>query len=161
MAQEFAFAAPRAEEMTKTVVGMGVGMVTGLAEGVIISMAPALGAMAPLVSWGALLGVPLVGAAGALFTKGMIGDVFQGVAAGGAAILGYSLPALMKPYLPTGGQGARQLSGQGAVKLLPAGATYAPQRAQERASHALGSWASTPEEDRGVVGQGHTVRDLS
>jgi len=137
VAGELAFAAPRTEEMTKVAIGMGVGGVTGLAEGVIISMAPALGAMQPVLTWGTLLGVPLVGAAGALFARGMIGDVFQGVAAGGSAILGYSLPALLKPYLPTGGQGggqgARQVgSGQG-VKQLPAGPAGAPQRAQQMA----------------------------
>lgn len=139
MAGELALAAPKMEEMTKVAIGMGVGGVTGLAEGVIISMAPALGAMQPVLTWGTLLGVPLIGAAGALFTRGMIGDVFQGVAAGGSAILGYSLPALLKPYLPTGaqggggGQGARQVgSGQG-VKQLPAGPAGAPQRAQQMA----------------------------
>ena len=124
-----AFGAPRAEEMTKVAVGLGIGVVTGLAEGVIISMAPALGAMQPLVTWGALLGAPLVGVAGALFTKGMIGDVFQGVAGAGAGILGYSLPALMKPYLPAGA--GRQVGAGPGVKQLPAGSPmYAPQRAQ-------------------------------
>jgi len=131
-----AFAAPRAEEMTETVIGLGVGGVTGLAEGVIISMAPALGAMQPVITWGTLLGVPLVGAAGALFTRGMIGDVFQGIASGGAAILGYSLPGLLKPYLPTGargGEGSRQLGGGQGVKQLPAGPAGAPQRMQQMA----------------------------
>jgi len=131
MAEALAFAAPRAEEVTGVAIGMGVGGVTGLAEGVIISMAPALGAMQPVVTWGTLLGVPLIGAAGALFMRGMVGDVFQGVAAGGSAILGYSLPALLKPYLPTGAQGGgqRQIAG-GGVKQLPAGPVGAPQRAQ-------------------------------
>ncbi|KKK93107.1 hypothetical protein LCGC14_2696180, partial [marine sediment metagenome] len=45
MAQELAFAAPRTEEMTKAVIGVGSAVVTGLAEGVVISMAPALGAL--------------------------------------------------------------------------------------------------------------------
>lgn len=135
MAQEFAFAAPRAEDMTKAAVGVGVGLVTGLAEGIVISMAPALGALATPLTWGTLIVVPAVGIAGALFTKGMIGDVFQGIAAGGSAILGYSLPALLKPFLPTGaqGQGARQLGGGQGIKQLPAGPTFAPQRAQEQA----------------------------
>ncbi len=136
MAQELAFAAPRAEDMTKAAVGVGVGVVTGLAEGIIISMAPALGALATPLTWGTLIVVPAVGVAGALFTKGMIGDAFQGMAAGGAAILGYSLPALMKPFLPTGG-GARQIGGPG-IKQLPAGSPmYAPQRAQQAAMATL------------------------
>jgi len=129
-----AFAAPRTEEMTKVAIGLGGGVVTGLAEGVVIKFAPGLGALQPVITWGTLLGVPLVGAAGALFTRGMIGDLFQGVAAAGAGVLGYSLPALIAPYMPTatqpGGQGARQLGGGGGVKQLPAGPASAPQRAQ-------------------------------
>ncbi len=130
-----AFAAPRTEEMTKVAVGLGGAVVTGLAEGAIIKFAPGLGALQPVITWGTLLGVPLIGVAGALFTKGMIGDLFQGVAAAGAGILGYSLPALIAPYMPTGGQpgggqGARQLGGGSGVKQLPAGPASAPQRAQ-------------------------------
>jgi len=135
MAQELAFAAPGAEQMTKTAVGVGVGMVTGLAEGIIIGMAPALGALATPLTWGTLIAVPAIGVAGALFTKGMIGDVFQGMAAGGGAILGYSLPALMKPFLPTSaqGQGARMLGGGQGIKQLSAGPMFAPQMAQQQA----------------------------
>lgn len=116
-----AFAAPRTEEMTAVAIGLGGAVVTGLAEGVVIKMAPGLGAMQPLITWGTLLGVPLVGVAGALFTRGMIGNLFQGVASAGAGILGYSLPALIAPYMPTAAQpGARQLGG-GGIKQLPAG----------------------------------------
>jgi len=138
MGQELAFAAPSTEKMTKAVIGVGSAVVTGLAEGVIISMAPALGALTPVVTWGVLLGAPAVGVAGALFTEGMIGDAFTGIAAGGAAVLGYSLPALLKPYLPTaakggGGGGAReQLGGGTDVKQLKGGPLYAPQRAQSQ-----------------------------
>jgi hypothetical protein len=135
MAESLAFAAPRTEEMTKVAIGLGGGVVTGLAEGVVIKFAPGLGALQPVVTWGTLLGVPLIGTAGALFTRGMIGDLFQGVAAAGAGVLGYSLPALIAPYMPTagqagGGQGARQLGSGGGVKQLPAGPASAPQRAQ-------------------------------
>ncbi len=133
MAQELAIQAPRAEEMTRTVVSLGSGVVTGLAEGVIISMAPALGALGVPLTWMTLLGVPAIGVAGALFTRGMVGDVFQGIAGAGAGILGYSLPALMKPFLPTGGQGARQLGGGQGIRQLSAGPMNAPQRAQEMA----------------------------
>ena len=133
MAQELAIAAPRAEEMTKTVVSLGSGVVTGLAEGVMISMAPAMGALQPVLTWGTLLGVPAVGVVGALFTRGMIGDVFQGIAGAGAGILGYSLPALMKPYLPVVAGRGRQLGGGQDVKQLMSGAQGAPQRAQEQA----------------------------
>jgi len=133
-AEALAFAAPRAEEMTKTAIGMGVGVITGLAEGVIIKMAPALGALEPVLSWGTLLGVPVIGAAAALFTRGMISDVFQGVAAGGGAILGYSLPALVAPFMPaTSGRGQAQIQGGQGVKQLLAGAAGAPQRAQAQA----------------------------
>ena len=124
-----AFAAPRTEEMTKVAVGLGSGVVTGLAEGVVIKFAPGLGALQPVITWGTLLGVPLVGVAGALFTRGMIGDLFQGVAAAGAGILGYSLPALIAPFIPTG----RQLGGGQGIKQLPAGQMSAAQRAQAQA----------------------------
>ena len=98
MAQEaIAFAAPRAEEMTRTVAALGGAGIAGVAEGVIIRMAPQMGAAAPILTWGTLLGAPVVGIAGALFTRGMLGDVFQGVAAGGTGILAYSLPALLLP----------------------------------------------------------------
>jgi hypothetical protein len=129
---EAVFVAPRTEEMTEVAISGGGALVTGLAEGVVIKFAPGLGALQPVFTWGTLLGVPLVGAAGALFTKGMIGDLFKGIAAAGLGILGYSLPALIAPYMPTGAQGARQLSGQQGVKQLPAGPMSAPQRAQSQ-----------------------------
>lgn len=134
---EAVFAAPRTEEMTGVAISGGGALVTGLAEGVIIKFAPGLGALQPVFTWGTLLGVPLVGVAGALFTRGMIADLFKGVAAAGCGVLGYSLPALITPYLPTGGQGAqgaRQLGGGPGVKQLPAGPMAAPQRAQQQAA---------------------------
>ena len=138
MAQELAFAAPRAEEMTAIAVeGAGAG-ITGVVEGVIVQMAPQMGAAAPMLSWGTLLGVPLVGVGGALFARGMIGDLLRGVATAGIGILGYSLPAMLAPAMlapgmfgrkaPAGG-GQGQL-GAGNIKQLPAGLGAAPQRAQ-------------------------------
>jgi len=132
MAQQLVFAPPTAEEMTGVAINLGSAGVTGLAEGVIVKMAPGLGALEPLFTWGTLLGVPAVGVAGSLLTRGMIADVFKGVGAGGAAILGYSLPALVAPFV--GGKGARQISGSEAVKQLPPGPAYAPQRAQAQAA---------------------------
>ncbi len=99
--------------------------------GVVVRMAPQLGAAGPILTWGTLLGMPLVGVAGALFTRGILGDVFQGVAAGGVYGLAYSLPAILLPAAA-----GRKPLGQGAdVKLLGAGAA---QRAQEAAARALG-----------------------
>jgi hypothetical protein len=118
MAEALAFGAPRTEEITEMAIGMGSGLATGLVEGFMVSMAPKLGAAAPLITWGTLVGVPIIGAAGALFTRGMIGDLFKGVAAGGSAILGYSIPALVAPLTERrvggggGGPGVKQL-GQG------------------------------------------------
>ncbi|GAI12553.1 unnamed protein product, partial [marine sediment metagenome] len=97
MGQEIAFAAPGTEEMTKTVTGLAGAGVTGVVEGVIVKMAPQLGALEVPFTWAALLGVPAVGIAGALFSRGMIGDLFQGVAAGGAAVAGFTLPAMLMP----------------------------------------------------------------
>ena len=129
MAQELAFATPRAEEMTEVAIGMGSAGITGLAEGVVIKMAPAMGTLEPVFTWGTLLGAPLVGAVGALFTRGMISGLFKGVAAGGAAILGYSLPALASEFLPAG-RAARQLANSGVKQLLPGSPAGAPQRSQ-------------------------------
>lgn len=130
------FAAPRTEEITEVALGAGGALVTGLAEGVVIKFAPGLGALQPVFTWGTLLGVPLVGTAGALFMKGMIGELFKGVAAGGAAILGYSLPALISPYLSAGGRGTGDrnlLAGGGGVKQLGQGTGDALRRQQAAA----------------------------
>jgi len=97
MAQEFAFAAPGTKEMTETVTGLAGAGIAGVVEGVIVKMAPQLGALEVPFTWATLLGVPAVGIAGALFTKGMIGDLMQGVAAGGTAIAGYVLPSMLIP----------------------------------------------------------------
>ena len=130
MQQELAFAAPRTEEMTKTAVGLvGAGM-TGVVEGVIVKMAPQLGALEVPFTWAALLGIPAVGVAGALFSRGMISDLFQGVAAGGAAIAGYVLPAMLIP----GDLFGRKAPSGGGVKLLNAGPLGAPARAQQAAA---------------------------
>jgi len=137
--QQLAFAPPGTEEMTKVVTGVAGAGITGVVEGIIVKMAPQMGAAAPLLSWGTLLGMPLVGVAGALFTKGMIGDLFQGVASGGTAILGYSLPAMLVPELfgrkapqPTAEQRAA-LAAARSIKQLPAGMGDAAQRAQNAA----------------------------
>jgi hypothetical protein len=132
VAQQLAFATPGTEEMTKTAIAMGGGLVTGLAEGVIVSMAPSLGALATPLTWGTLIAVPVVGVAGALFTKGMIGDFFQGIAGAGAGVLGYCLPGLVKPYLPTGA-GKKTVTGNDGVKQLGMGAGSVPQRQQAAA----------------------------
>lgn len=130
MAQEIAFAAPRAEEMTRIVTGVAGAGITGVVEGVIVKMAPQMGAAAPILTWGTTLGVPLVGAMGALFTRGMLGDLFEGVAAGGVAILGYTLPEFLVPV--AGGRAPASVGqlGGGSIKQLPAGPAAAAQRAQ-------------------------------
>jgi len=125
MPPEFGFAAPRAEEMTKTVAGIAGAGITGVVEGTVVMFAKGMGALEPILSWGVLLGAPAVGVAGALFTRGMIGDVCQGVAAGGTAILAYSLPAMIAPEIfgrkaLTPEQRAALAAGGGA-KLLGAG----------------------------------------
>ncbi|MBA7645125.1 hypothetical protein ES703_52878 [subsurface metagenome] len=128
---EIAFAAPRAEEMTRVVtIGVGAGM-TGAVQGIVVKMAPQVGELGPLFTWGTLLGIPAVGAAGALFTRGMLSDLFVGIAAGGLGVVGYSLPEMLAPI--TGRRAPTQLGG-GGVKQLTAGLLGAPQRAQSRAA---------------------------
>ena len=130
MAQEFAFAAPGTEEMTKTAVGLvGAGM-TGVVEGVIVKMSPQLGALEVPFTWAALLGIPAIGVAGALFSRGMISDLMQGVAAGGVAIAGYTLPAMLMPDMFGRGQPGTSPG----LKQLTAGPLGAPQRAQTQAA---------------------------
>lgn len=124
--EAIAIAAPRAEEMTRTVAGIGGGLVTGVVEGTTVLFAKGMGALEPIFSWGVLLGAPAVGVAGALFTRGMLGDLMQGVAAGGTAILGYSLPSMLAPELFGRKAPAReQLGGGNSVKLLGQGPTAA------------------------------------
>ena len=137
--EAIAFAAPRTEEMTRTVTGLAGAGITGAVEGVIVKMAPAMGALQPVFTWGTLLGIPAMAAAGALFTRGMLGDLFQGMACGGLGVVGYSLPEMLAPI--TGRRapgGGTQLPSGAGVKQLPPGAQYAPQRAQAQVSVGLG-----------------------
>jgi len=140
MAKDFGFAAPVAEDITKVAAGVGGAVMAGVVEGVAVKMAPMMGAAAPLLSWGTLLITPLIGIGGALVSRGMIGDLFQGVAAGGSAILGYTLPSMLVPTLfgkKAGQLSAEQraaLAARSEVKSLPAGPGNAPQRTQSMAS---------------------------
>ena len=144
MAQEIAFAAPRAEEMTRVVTGAVGAGVTGLVEGVMVEMAPQMGKAEPLLTWGTLLGAPLIGGFGALFTRGMLGDLCQGVLAGGLGVVGYSLPALMEKAKskPTSqaraqvgaGQGVRQINAGQGVRRITSPAS-APARAAAMAGN--------------------------
>lgn len=95
--QQFAIAAPTTEELTRTGIGMAGGAVAGVVEGIVIKMAPQLGVLETPLTWATLLGVPLVGAAGALFTKGMLGDLFQGIAAFGTGYAASVIPAMIMP----------------------------------------------------------------
>ena len=136
--QEFAIAAPGTEEMTKVGAGVAGAGIAGVVSGVVVKMAPQMGAAAPILTWGTLLGVPAVGVAGALFTKGLIGDVFQGIAAGGVYGLAYTLPSMLVPEMfgrktLTAEQRAALAAGKDVKQL-----TEGPQRAQEAAARAAG-----------------------
>ncbi|GAJ03073.1 unnamed protein product [marine sediment metagenome] len=133
--QELAFAAPGPPEMWKTAGGVVGGASTGVIEGVIVKMAPQLGALEAPFTWAALLGIPAVGIAGALFLKGALGDVFGAVAAGGAAVAGFTLPAMLMPDIFSR-RAPAQLGAPG-VKQLMAGPLGAPQRAQAAGAKAL------------------------
>ncbi len=145
MAQEaIAFAAPTTEEMTSTVVGVGAGLATGGVAGLMTKIAPQFGVVSPILTWGMLLVAPVVGAFGALFTKGILRDACVGIAAGGAGALGYCVPGLL-PELGLA-RGGGQLSAEqraalaagNKVKQLPPGPLYAPQRAQAMAAVGVG-----------------------
>ena len=141
MAQEFAFAAPRTEEMTKTGIGVGVGFATGLVQGAVAKFAPQFGVVAPYLTWGSLIATPVIGVAGALFTRGMVSDALLGVAAGSSGVLGYSVLGLLPEMgLARGKLTAEQRAALAAgrdVKQLPAGPAGAPQRQQALAKSSL------------------------
>ncbi|GAI87555.1 unnamed protein product, partial [marine sediment metagenome] len=85
---------------------------------------------------------PLVGVAGALFTRGMISDAFMGVAAGSGGVLGYSIPGLVEVGIAKKAPGQlteaqRAALAAGGVKQLPAGAAFAPQRQQALAKSVM------------------------
>jgi len=149
MGQEIAFAAPRTEEMTKTITGLAGAGITGAVEGVIVKMAPQMGALEPVIKWGGLLGIPTMAAAAALFTRGMLSDLFMGAACGGLGVVGFTLPEMLAPI--TGrkapGGGGQQLSVEekaalaafvNKVKQLPPGPLNAPERAQAMAAVGAG-----------------------
>ncbi|GAI92426.1 unnamed protein product [marine sediment metagenome] len=137
MPQAIAIAAPTTLEVTRTVsMAAGAG-ITGLAEGMIVRIAPQMGAAAPVLRWGALIGVPTVGIFGALFTRGMLGDVLTGVAAGGVGILGYSLPEMIAPTVGRRAGSPAQVGGGSPVKLLPAGLGGAPARSAAMAARSV------------------------
>jgi len=119
--QAFAITAPTTDELTKVGMGLAGAGIAGVVEGVIVKMAPNLGALEVPFTWATLLGVPAVGAAGALFTKGMLGDLFAGVAAGGTAIAAFVLPAMIMPDMF--GKKAPGLNPGDGVKLLRSGNT--------------------------------------
>ncbi|GAI94912.1 unnamed protein product, partial [marine sediment metagenome] len=124
MAQEFAIATPTTEEMTRVGIVAGVAGVTGAVEGIALSMAPKLGALAVPFEWGTMLGAPVIGAGVALLTKGMISDAGLGIAAAGAAVLGQRLPIMLQEFTLAGLRapaGGGQLGGPN-VKLLGQGA---------------------------------------
>jgi len=135
MAQEIAFAAPRAEEMTEVVTGLAGAGITGVVEGVIVKMAPQMGALEVPFTWASLLGIPVVGAVGALFSRGMIGNLLQGVATGGTAIAAYVLPAMILPDVFT--RKAPAGSPGNGVKQLTSGPLGAPARAQQVAARSV------------------------
>jgi len=143
MAQEFALAAPGTEEMMKAGIGVGTAGVTGVVEGVIVQLAPQLGALEAPFTWATLLGIPAIGIAGALVTRGMISDALQGVAAGGTAIAAFTLPAMLMPDMfgkkgkgLTAEQRAALAAGRD-VKLLGQGLGDAAQRAQQAIKSSL------------------------
>lgn len=136
MGQDLALAVPTTEEMTRVGIVGGVAGVTGAVEGVVLSMAPKLGALALPFTWGTLLGAPVIGAAVALMTKGMISDAGMGIAAGGAALLGRELPIMLQEFTlagarPIGGGGVKQLGSPSASRLLGTGRYPAPAYTKE------------------------------
>jgi len=138
MAQELAIAMPGTEEMTETGIGLAGAAVTGVVEGVIVKMAPQLGALATPFTWATLLGLPVVGIAGALLTRGMLGEAFKGVAYASSGYAASVIPAMVIPEGLLGKKRGLGNTGED-VKLLGQGLGGAVQRAQEAAARAARS----------------------
>lgn len=118
--------APTASEMTEALTTDISALVVGLTEGLIVRVAPRVGTAEPILTWGTLLGIPIIGALGSLFTRGTMGNLFTGMAAGGLGVLGFSVPAMVAPVEGPG----RQIGPGRDVKMLPPGMS-APFRAQQ------------------------------
>ncbi len=134
--QALTIAAPDAEQMTKSLTGLAGAGITGVVEGVIIQLAPTLGALETPLTWGVLLGIPAIGTAGALFSRGMISDLMQGVASGGTAIAAFVLPGMLMPNLfaKKGSGGSRQLGSGAGVKQLGPGSGVGSRQSQHATS---------------------------
>jgi len=129
MAEAIAIRAPTGVEVTESVTSMGAAGITGLAEGLAVRLAARVpGTAGTMLSWGSLIGIPIGGVIGALFTRGMLGDAMKGIAAAGFGILGYSLPELISPTARKVRTPTSQLGGGAPVKEITAGAA---QRAQQ------------------------------
>jgi len=137
MAQEFAIAAPTTEEMTRVGAAGGGGLVAGVVEGVLITtVAPKLGGLKVPFEWGTLIGVPVIGAALALMTKGILSDLGLGIAAGGGAMLGSTMPTMLEEFtVARPGAGSQKQPNSG-VKQLPPGSPRSPLAAQQAAARA-------------------------
>ena len=110
----------RAGEATRTMINAGVGGCTGLLEGLIVKkLAPTLGALEPIVTWGTLLGVPVLTAIAAMFTRGRTSDMLQAMVASGSGIVGYTIPSLVQGLARGPGGGGQPLGGN--VKQLAQG----------------------------------------
>ena len=140
-----AFAAPGTDEMTEAALGLAGAGVTGVFEGIVIKMAPQLGVLETPFTWATILGIPAIGAIGALFTKGMLGEIFKGVAYAGTGYAASVVPAMIMPEglfakrNLTADQRALLAAGKDKdVKRLPPGNPLnAPQRAQDAAAKSL------------------------
>lgn len=108
--------AMRTERMTDVAIETGVAAVTGIAEAVVIRMGVGSAAQS-FVQWATLLGAPVIGLAGSFLSKGLMASAFEGMAAGGAGILGYYM---VNTYYPAGGRAGARLPGM-SVKQLQAG----------------------------------------
>jgi len=122
------------EKATEVGAELGGALVGGVIEGVVVKLAAGMkGSTAKkAVTWVTLVGVPVVGIAAALMTKGLVSKLTEGVAAGGVGILGYTLPAMISPAAGATagrGDGAKQLGTQG-IKQLGAGQRSIAETAQ-------------------------------
>jgi len=129
-----AIAVPGTEELTETGLGVAGAAATGVVEGIIVRLAPQLGALETPFTWATLLGVPALGVAGALLMKGMLGEVFKGVAYAGTGYAASVIPAMVIPEGLLGKKRGPGNTGEDVKRLGMGDALRAPQNAQRAAA---------------------------
>lgn len=152
MTPELVVSRPVADKMTTYGGAFGMGIVLGW----VASTRPAWGTAMTLITGAG-------GAIGSLTLRGFGAEVCEGVGCAAMGALGASLPTMFARRAPAlGAPAPKQLPAPtNIVAEAIARQVKSAQPLAQAAARQVSSWAYTPEEARGAVGQGHTVRDYA